>query len=213
VVLSLILKYVKQLKKNSRIKSKERVRRSMNWINSIKEYIPYNEQEEKDKEVFIKCINMFDDILIRNNEIAHITSSAFIVNKDKDKVLMVYHNIYNSWSWVGGHADGEEDLLYVAMKEAKEETGIKNVSPVSDNILSMDILPVLGHIRKGKYVPPHLHLSVAYLLEADENEQLIIKPDENGGVKWIPVDKIDTYSNEPHMVKVYNKIVSKLKDC
>ena len=48
----------------------------MNWINSIKEYIPYNEQEEKDKEVFIKCINMFDDILIRNNEIAHITSSA-----------------------------------------------------------------------------------------------------------------------------------------
>jgi len=213
VVLSLILKYVKQLKKNSRIKSKERVRRSMNWIKSIKEYIPYNEQEEKDKEVFIKCINMFDDILIRNNEIAHITSSAFIVNKDKDKVLMVYHNIYNSWSWVGGHADGEEDLLYVAMKEAKEETGIKNVSPVSDNILSMDILPVLGHIRKGKYVPPHLHLSVAYLLEADENEQLIIKPDENGGVKWIPVDKIDTYSNEPHMVKVYNKIVSKLKDC
>ena len=213
MVLSLILKYVKQLKKNSRIKSKERVRRSMNWIKSIKEYIPYNEQEEKDKEVFIKCINMFDDILIRNNEIAHITSSAFIVNKDKDKVLMVYHNIYNSWSWVGGHADGEEDLLYVAMKEAKEETGIKNVSPVSDNILSMDILPVLGHIRKGKYVPPHLHLSVAYLLEADENEQLIIKPDENGGVKWIPVDKIDTYSNEPHMVKVYNKIVSKLKDC
>ena len=185
----------------------------MNWIKSIKEYIPYNEQEEKDKEVFIKCINMFDDILIRNNEIAHITSSAFIVNKDKDKVLMVYHNIYNSWSWVGGHADGEEDLLYVAMKEAKEETGIKNVSPVSDNILSMDILPVLGHIRKGKYVPPHLHLSVAYLLEADENEQLIIKPDENGGVKWIPVDKIDTYSNEPHMVKVYNKIVSKLKNC
>jgi hypothetical protein len=135
VVLSLILKYVKQLKKNSRTKSKERVRRSMNWINSIKEYILYNEQEEKDKEVFIKCINMFDDILIRNNEIAHITSSAFIVNKDKDKVLMVYHNIYTSWSWVGGHADGEEDLLYVAMKEAKEETGIKNVSPVSDNIL------------------------------------------------------------------------------
>ena len=184
----------------------------MNWINSIKEYIPYNEQEEKDKEVFIKCINMFDDILIRNNEIAHITSSAFIVNKDKDKVLMVYHNINNSWSWVGGHADGEEDLLYVAMKEAKEETGIKNVSPVSDNILSMDILPVLGHIRKGKYVPPHLHLSVAYLLEANENEQLIIKPDENSGVQWIPVDKIDTYSNEPHMVKVYNKIVSKLKE-
>lgn len=185
----------------------------MNWINSIKEYTPCNEQEEKDKEVIIKCIDMFNDILTRDNEIAQITSSAFIVNKDKDKVLMVYHNIYTSWSWVGGHVDGEEDLLYVAIKEAKEETGIKDVSSVSDNILSLDILPVLGHVRKGKYVPPHLHLSVTYLLEADENEQLIIKPDENNGVKWIPVNKIDTYSNEPHMVKVYNKIMSKLKYC
>lgn len=182
----------------------------MNWTESIKNYNTCNEQEKKDKEITIKCIDLIDDILTRDNEIAHITSSAFVVNKNKDKVLMVHHNIFNSWSWTGGHADGDEDLLHVAIKEVIEETGVKNIRPVSEDILSLDIIPVLGHIRKGKYVSPHLHISVAYLIEADESEPLVVKPDENSGVQWIPLDKIDAYSNELHMKKIYHKIVSKI---
>lgn len=184
----------------------------MNWIELIKTYNPYNEQEEKDKEIILHCIDTFKDILTRDNEIAHITSSAFVVNKTKDKVLMVHHNIYNSWSWTGGHADGEEDLLAVAIKEVKEETGVKNIQPVSSNIFSLDILNVLGHIKRGKYVAPHLHLSVAYLVEANENELLIVKADENSDVKWIPIEEVNTYSNEPHMQKVYNKLIFKVKN-
>ena len=184
----------------------------MIWIDPIKKYTPWNRQEAKDKEVILKCSNNFKDILTRNNEIVHITSSAFIVNKDRDKVLMVYHNIYHSWSWVGGHADGEKNLLCVAINEAKEETGIKKISVLNENILSLDILPVQGHIKKGEYVAPHLHLSVAYLLEADEKEELRIKPDENSEVRWIPLDEIDHYSNELHMKKIYHKIIAKLKN-
>ena len=183
----------------------------MNWIETIKNYKTCCEQEEKDKEIFIKCFDAFDDILTRDNGIAHITSSAFVVNKKRDKVLMVYHNIFKAWSWTGGHADGDDDLLHVAKKEVKEETGVKNIKPVSDDIISLDIIPVKGHIRKGKFVSPHLHLSVAYLLEADENEELVIKPDENSGVQWIPLSKIDTFSNEPHMMKIYNKVISKIE--
>ncbi len=184
----------------------------MNWINSIKNYKPYNEQEKKDKEIILNCINIFDDVLTRNNEIAHITSSAFVVNKNRDKVLMVHHNIYNSWSWTGGHADGETDLLAVAIREVKEETGVKNVYPVISDIFSIDILTVVGHIKKGKYVAPHLHLSIAYLLEADEEEALTIKEDENSGVRWVPIDKVNEYSNEAHMKKVYEKLISKIKE-
>lgn len=181
----------------------------MDWIESIKRYVACNEQEKKDKEVILKCIEMFHNILTRDNEIAHITSSAFVLNKNKDKVLMVYHNIFNSWSWTGGHADGEEDLLHAAIKEVKEETGVEKICPISHDILSLDIIPVLGHIRKGKYVSPHLHISVAYLIEADENEPLVVKPDENSGVQWIPIKEIDSYSSEPHMKKIYKKIISK----
>lgn len=183
----------------------------MNWIDSIKKYNTCNEQEKKDKEIIIKYLDVFDDILTRDNEIIHITSSAFVVNKSRDKALMVHHNIFNSWSWPGGHADGEEDLLLVALKEVKEETGVKNVYPVSNVISSLDVLPVFGHIKKGKYVSSHLHISVSYLIEADENEPLIVKVDENSAVQWIQLEEIDLYSNESHMKRIYEKIVSKIK--
>lgn len=187
------------------------MRTTVNWMESIKDYIPYNEQEKNDKELIEYCINKFEDILSRTNGLAHITSSGFIVNKTKDKVLMVHHNIYNSWSWTGGHADGDEDLLAVAIKEASEETGVKNIHPVFDHIFSLDILPVLGHIKRGNYVSAHLHLSIAYLVEANENELLVVKEDENSAVKWIPIDEVNLYSNEPHMQKVYEKLICKIK--
>lgn len=183
----------------------------MNLVELIKKYNAFNEQEENDKKIILKCLDMYDDILTRDNELIHITSSGFVVNKNRDKVLMVHHNIYNSWSWTGGHADGEEDLLHVAMKEVEEETGVKNIIPVSEDILSLDIIPVQGHIKKGKYVSPHLHISIAYLIQADEKDILIVNINENSGVKWIPIHEIDKYSNEAHMIKIYDKIVSKIE--
>ncbi|TGE34941.1 NUDIX domain-containing protein [Desulfosporosinus fructosivorans] len=181
-------------------------------FDSITSYAPYNEQEKKDKELIIYCTEIFEDILTRNNKVAHITSSAFAVNRSKEKVLMIHHNIYNSWSWIGGHADGEEDLLEVAMKELKEETGVKNFHPVSSDIFSLDVLTVLGHTKRGNYVSPHLHLSITYLIEVDENDLLIVKEDENSGVKWISIDELNIYSSEPHMHKVYEKLISKIKE-
>ncbi|MDS0526109.1 NUDIX hydrolase [Clostridium sp. SHJSY1] len=183
----------------------------MDWKEQIKEYIPCNEQEEKDKEIILNCIETFDDILTRENRICHITSSAFVVNKARDKALMVHHNIYNSWSWTGGHADGEENLLGVAIREVQEETGVKGVKSISREIEALDILHVIGHVKRGEYVSPHLHFSVAFLAEANENEMLTVKDDENSGVKWIPIDEVNTYSNEPHMKKVYEKLISKIK--
>jgi hypothetical protein len=67
----------------------------------LKNYVPYNEQEEKDIMQIIKAEEVFKDILTRNNEFFHLTSSAFIINKDHTKVLSTYHNIYKSWTWVG----------------------------------------------------------------------------------------------------------------
>ena len=186
---------------------------NMNWIEDIKNYKPYNEQEAKDKDLILKCINLHDDILTRENTIAHITSSGYIVNKSRTKVLMIYHNIYKSWAWTGGHADGDSDLLHVAIKEAKEETGLKNVTPVMTNILGLDVLNVNGHIKKGKYVSSHLHLSVAYLLEANEEDKLIVNEEETSGVKWLPINELDIHCNEPYIINtVYSKFNKKIKE-
>lgn len=183
----------------------------MEWIKQIEKYNPVDEQEKKDKEIILDFINKNDDVLVRDNEIAHITSSGFIVNKLRTKVLMIHHNIYNSWGWTGGHADGDSDLIKVSIKEAKEETGIKEARPITNDICSIDILPVNAHIKRGKYVASHLHLSVAYILEADENEELVVKEDENSGVKWVDIDKVLDLTNEEHMKNVYKKLIDKSK--
>lgn len=180
--------------------------------NSIEKFKPFNEQEEVEKRIMLKYINDFDDVLTRKNEYGHFTSSAFILNKERTKMLMIYHKIYNSWAWTGGHSDGDSDLLYVAMKEAKEETGITSVKPIKDNIYSLEIITVNGHEKRGKYVGSHVHLNTTFLLEADENESIRIKEDENSGVKWVPIDEITKVSSEPWICKrVYQKIIDKMR--
>ena len=101
------------------------------FIIQIENYAPFNEQEEKDKALILGWISNNENAFSRENTVAHITASAWVVNKDRSKVLMVYHNIYNSWSWMGGHADGETDLLSVAIREV---TGIRGdfFSGISD---------------------------------------------------------------------------------
>lgn len=127
-------------------------------------------------------------------------------------MLIIYHKIYNSWGWTGGHSDGDSDLLYVAMKEAKEETGIKHVKPILNDIYSLEIINVDGHEKRGKYVGSHAHLNVTYLLEADEKEEIHIKEDENSGVKWVKIEDILKETSEKWVKeRVYTKIIEKMK--
>ena len=115
----------------------------------IESYIPYDETEERIKEYILKWIDSFDDVLTRDNEFGHFTSSAFVVNKDRTKMLVVYHNIYDAWIYPGGHADGEENLLSVAIREVEEETGLK-ANVVDNSIFAISALPIVGHIKRGK---------------------------------------------------------------
>lgn len=177
----------------------------------IKAYTPSNEQEIKEKELILSYIDQFDNIFERENEMAHMTASSWLVNKERTKVLMIYHNIYNSWAWTGGHADGDRDLLHVAIKEAMEETGLTTVKPVTEDIFSLEILGVNGHVKRGKFVGTHMHLNVTYLLEAEEKEALHVKPDENSGVKWVAIEEAVALSNEPYMKTIYQKLIKKLE--
>lgn len=125
---------------------------------------------------------------------------------------MIYHNIYKSWAWTGGHADGEEDLLNVAIRELKEETGVKNVKVINNDIFSLEIICVNGHVKKGKYVSSHVHLNVTYLLEVDEEETLKIKEDENSGVKWVNIEDVEKVTDEKWVREnIYRKENEKLK--
>lgn len=183
----------------------------MNTIEEIKKYVPCCEQERRDKEVILDFLEKNPDAYDRSNRIAHMTASSWIVNRERTKVLMVYHRIYDSWSWTGGHADGEEDLLSVAVRECCEETGLKNIRPVGSEIFSLEVLTVDGHEKHGEYVPSHLHMNVTYLMEAEESEELHICEEENSGVAWFTLDEALAASTEPWFVeRIYRKLNRKL---
>ena len=176
-------------------------------IESIENFIPLCEQEEKDKEIMLRFAQNAPDCLLRDNKLAHFTASAWIVNREHTKVLFIYHKLYDSWSWVGGHADGNSDLKAAALREAREETGISSGKLISDGIFSLEILTVEAHIRKGEYVAPHLHMNLTYLVEADENEPLKLNEDETKGVQWFPFEEAFKASTEPKMIeRVYKKL-------
>ena len=184
----------------------------MGLYEDIKNYSPINEQEERDKAVMLQYMQENSNYLDRANQIAHFSASVWTINKEHTKTLMVYHNIYNSWSWIGGHADGVEDLRSVAMRELQEETGVKSGALISEDIFSLETLIVEGHEKRGIYVPSHLHLNVTYLAEADEKEELMIQEEENSAVKWWTFEEALKVPNEPWMVeRIYKKLIEQCR--
>lgn len=175
----------------------------------IMDYRPCCLQEAKDKDLMLKYIDMFPNILDRSNELVHFTASSWIHNPEKTKILMIYHNIYNAWAWTGGHADGEADLCTVALREAYEETGVF-IPRYEDEIFSIEALTVDGHMKNGGWVASHIHLNITYAFEADDNMPLTLNTNETSGVQWVPIEQSVMISNEPEMQPIYDKLNRKL---
>lgn len=182
----------------------------MNLKEQLESYNPFDEQEEKDKEQFLEFINSFEDVLTRENKLGHFSSSAFVVNKERTKMLVVYHIINDGWIYPGGHADGEENLLSVAVREVEEETGLK--TKVLDNsIFGIQSAPVKGHIKRGNYVSAHLHFDVIFLMEADDKNPLVYREDESKGVKWVSFEKASDETMCDFIRPIHKKLIKKLK--
>lgn len=183
-----------------------------NLMAQIRRYAPVNEQEEMDQQTLLRLLDGHEDISVRENLIAHLTASAWVVSPDRTQVLMAYHKLYDSWAWLVGHGDGDWDLCRVARKEAREESGIENLTLVTSQPVSLEILTVDGHKKRDRYVPCHLHLNVTYLFEADPDQPLRCKSDENSGVAWLDMDTLAEKCSEPWFVeRIYSKLVAKAK--
>ncbi len=180
---------------------------------------PQNPQEKEDLQVMLQACELHPDVLSRSCEDGHFTASAWICDREHKRVLLVYHRIFDSWAWTGGHADGDPDLLRVALREAEEETGLREFQLLNTDVLSgdekppisLEILKVKAHRRRGLFVPAHLHYNLTWLLEADATTPLRIKEDENSGVAWFLLDEVCAHCSEPQMQPIYAKLNARLR--
>ena len=132
----------------------------------------------------------------------HITGSAWITTRERDYVLLVHHAKLNRWLQPGGHADGDENVLRVALREAEEETGLQNFRIISELPFDVDI----HVIPERKDFPAHQHYDVRFLMEASREERIVVS-EESNDVKWIRLSELESYTTEESVLRMKAKLL------
>ncbi len=171
-------------------------------LQQLQSYSSTYSEESIFKNQFIELLQ-HPDAFQRTHLPGHITGSAWIVDASKGKALLIHHAKLNRWLQPGGHADGDENVLRVALREAEEETGVKEYKILSEGIFDLDIHP----IPNRKDFPEHLHYDIRYLVQANTVDELILS-DESFNVAWINFDELSSLTGNNSSI---NRMMEKVK--
>jgi 8-oxo-dGTP pyrophosphatase MutT (NUDIX family) len=170
-------------------------------INSVRQYQTEWPEENLFKAPFLELLQ-YSRCFHRDHLPGHITGSAWIIDISKQFTLLTHHAKLNKWLQPGGHADGEEDIISVALREANEETGLKSLKVLLPAIFDFDI----HVIPARKEFPEHLHFDIRVLLQASKDEQLIIT-DESHDLKWFQLHDLNELTeNNRSIIRMAQKI-------
>ena len=164
----------------------------------IKNYKSNYIEELVYKEKMLELIDTCDDCFLRQCRVGHFTASAFLLNKNMNHVCLMHHTKLDKWLQLGGHCDGDPDILNVSIKEASEESGIKNIKPLTSDIFDMDIHLVPKILNDE----PHYHFDIRFLLHAYDDDTLI-KNHESKELKW--VQKFDKELSQ-NLIRMFEKL-------
>ena len=148
----------------------------------------------------IRFVAAHADCLLRSCAPGHLTGSTWIVSPDRTRTLLTHHHKLDKWLQLGGHADGDGDLLAVALREAREESGLTRLRVLSGEIFDFDrhLIPA----RKSD--PEHYHHDLRFLIEADPDEPLIISS-ESKDLAWVEVTRVTALNPEESMARMVRK--------
>lgn len=177
-----------------------------NLILLLNNYYPTDQEEIVNKERILKFVENHSDCFERSLSIGHITASAWLLNKDQSKALLMHHSKLDMWVQFGGHCDGNPDVLEVAIKEAQEESGINQIVPVSNAIFDIDIHLISAHKKEQE----HYHYDVRFLLRVDSDEQ-ISQNHESKELRWIDKNRAELPTSCRSVVRLFDKWVQNIK--
>jgi 8-oxo-dGTP pyrophosphatase MutT (NUDIX family) len=169
-------------------------------LNQLTEYASRHPGEADVIRDFTNFIHSESGCFDRSLAIGHITGSAWVVNATGCEVLLTHHRKLDRWLQLGGHADGESDVLGVAIKEAEEESGLTDFTQVGDGIFDIDIHLIPE--RKGE--PAHFHYDVRYVLRANGCLDFTVS-EESHDLRWVKLEEVKTLTTESSMMRMVAK--------
>jgi 8-oxo-dGTP pyrophosphatase MutT (NUDIX family) len=161
----------------------------------LQDYRPANADEARDHERVMELVRAAGDPWARGTPL-HVTASALIVHPDSGRILLRWHERQQAWLQVGGHADpGEHDPLAIALREAREETGLTDLRPWPDATLRhIVVVPVAA----GRGEPEHEHGDLRFVLATDEPDA--ITPERPGAaLRWLAAETADELTSEANL--------------
>lgn len=170
-------------------------------LEKLDAYIGFDQAEVRMCTVLERFVQAHPRCFERSLEIGHITGSAWIVDLEKTHVLLTHHRKLDRWLQLGGHADGDPDILNVAWREAREESGLENIKPLSDHIYDLDVHAIPASAKE----PAHFHYDVRFLFAADRHTPLVISR-ESKDLTWVPVVDIGKYSVDDSIMRMMHKM-------
>lgn len=169
--------------------------------NLLKEYQPLYGQEQVYKEQMLKVLSICEDCFLRSCRVGHFTASALLFNKNLTHVLLMHHTKLDKWMQLGGHCDGDMNILNVAIKEAQEESGIQEIRPLLPDIFDIDI----HLIPPRKADAAHYHFDIRFLMHAYDNDK-IVKNHESKALKWVEKYSQNLPSQEYSLLRMFEKV-------
>ena len=166
----------------------------------LERYTPVDHDEQQNRRAILDFVTTHSDCFERSLSVGHITASAWLLDKTGNHALMMFHKKLGIWVQLGGHCDGDSDVLGVAIKEAQEESGILAIEPVSTEIFDLDV----HEIPANKKEAAHFHYDVRFLLRVTSDEQPI-KNEESHELRWVSKDRQQLPSNDRSIVRMFDK--------
>ena len=157
-------------------------------------------------------VEAHEDCFERSCLEGHVTGSAWILSDDHERVLLTHHAKLGRWLQLGGHSDGDPDPFRVALREAREESGLRELllfDPDGDPFpLDIDIHEIPSRAAE----PAHLHYDVRYLLVAAPGQRLV-RSDESRELRWVERSRLRELSRERSLLRLEEKARHRRRPC